>query len=449
MKIVLIRCPWVTIQQPPDIGLAYLVASLKRDGHEVSLFDLNIEFYHKIEEVDKKNLIYSNPHLLIEEGKKIFHKYPLLVDESIKRILKLEPEIVGFNIWLMNGEVSKEFAKRIKAINQYIYIIFGGPDAYPLWSGKEYIKENMVDLIVYGEAEITFRKILDNFNKYRNVYPIPGTIIKDNGKEIDSGFGEVAENLDELPLPAVEVFPLELYINKHIPISFTRGCLYKCEYCPREMYPKFRWRSPKNIIEEVEFRLQTFPQRKDFFVCDAAVNANLKQIKELCDLIINRNLKVSFGGFAFTHPGMSYDSLLKMKKAGFRELCYGVESGSEKILERLGKKIKIEIIERIIKDTYNAGIDIAIDILVGLPGENENDFKQTLDFLLRCRKFIKQVGIGFFGILPYSYIYDNREKFEFIPGEVILRRINELTETIKSLNISETVESGFNIKQHK
>ena len=255
MKIALIRCPWVTIQHPPDIGLAYLVASLKRDGHEVSLFDLNIEFYHKIEDVDKKNLIYSRPQVLMEEGKKIFQKYPLLVDETIKRILKLQPEIVGFNVWQMNTEVSKEFAKMIKAINQSIYIIFGGPDAYPLWSGKEYVKENMVDLIVYGEAEITFKKILNNFSKYRKVYPIPGTIIKDNGKEIDSGFGEVVENLDELPMPALEVFPLQLYIKKCIPISFSRGCVYKCVYCPKEMYPKFRWRSPENIIKELECRL--------------------------------------------------------------------------------------------------------------------------------------------------------------------------------------------------
>ena len=146
---------------------------------------------------------------------------------------------------------------------------------------------------------------------------------------------------------------------------------------------------------------------------------------------------------------MSYDFLLKMKKAGFNGLCYGVESGSEKILNKFGKKIKIETIERVIKDTYSVGIDIAIDILVGLPGESDDDFKQTLDFLTRNRKFIKQVGVNYFGILPYSYIYDNREKFEFVPGEVILRRINELVETIKSLNISETVESGFNIEQHE
>lgn len=79
-----------------------------------------------------------------------------------------------------------------------------------------------------------------------------------------------------------------------------------------------------------------------------------------------------------------------MKKAGFNDLVYGVESGSEQILKKLGKKIKLEVIEKSIKESYNAGINVSIDILVGLPGETDYDFKQTLDFLIRNRTFIKK-----------------------------------------------------------
>lgn len=448
MRIVLLRCPWITVQHPPDIGLAYVIASLKMDGHEVLLFDLNIEFFHKIKEEDKRNLKYSNHNLLIMEGNRIFQEYSFLVDDAIEQILKQQPEIVGFNVWLSNGEVSMEFARRLKTIDPSIYTIFGGPDVYPLWSGRKYIKEDAVDLIVYGEAEITFKKVLDNLIKFKKVYPIPGTLIRDNGNEVDGGLGEVAKNLDELPMPALEYFPLLLYANRGI-ISFTRGCVHKCEYCSREMYPQFRWRSPQNIIKEIEYRLKANPEIKNFVVCDAALNANLQQIRELCNLIIDRNLKFSLNGFAFNHPGIDYNFLVEMKKAGFNDLVYGVESGSEQILKKLGKKIKLEVIERSIKESYNAGINVSIDILVGLPGETDYDFKQTLDFLIRNRTFIKKVGVNYFTVMPYSYIYDNKANFEFIPYEVISERIRELTKLIKSLGLSETVESGFNIEQHE
>ena len=150
----------------------------------------------------------------------------------------------------MNGGASVEFAKRIKKSDSNIVTIFGGPDAYPLWSGMNYIREDSVDLVAYGEAEVTFQKILDELGGNGKISPVPGTISKNNGSFIDSGFSCVVENIDELPIPALEYFSLELYIHDALPISFTRGCVHKCEYCPREMYPHFRSRSATEIVKK-------------------------------------------------------------------------------------------------------------------------------------------------------------------------------------------------------
>lgn len=447
MKVVLLRCPWITILQPPDIGVAYLIASLKSDGHEVRFFDLNMEFYRKIDEADKERLIYSSAAVLIKEGDKIFTKYTGLAEEAVGRILELKPDVVGFNVWQMNGRVSREFARKIKKADSSIVTVFGGPDAYPLWSGMDYINEPAVDLVVYGEAEITFKRILDDLGRNGRVRAAPGTLFRDNGAVIDSGFGSVVEDLDKLPMPALEDFPLGLYVHNALPISFTRGCVHKCEYCPREMYPHFRSRSASGIVKEIELRAGMFPDKNKYFVCDAALNANIVQIRELCGLIIEKGIKATFGGFAYTHPGADRDFLKLMRKAGFNELVYGVESGSERMLESLGKKIEIKTIERILKDTYEAGIEVSIDILVGLPGESEDDFRKTLEFLSRNGKYIKKVGVNHFGVLPYSKIYGRKEEYKLVPEDVIMGRIGELMGRIQSLALPETVKAGFDVER--
>jgi len=438
MKIALIRCFWIPVSWPPDIGLAYIAAVLKKDGHEVSVFDLNIEFYHKMGEFREK-LNQGNRYILEELGEVFLQKYPDLINAICNDILKLQPEIIGFCVWETNAIVSRNLAKRLKEIDPSIFIIFGGPDSYPLFSGKKALEDKVADVVVYGEAEITIRRVLDSISKDRKVIPIRGTIINTNGKIIDCGWPDLVENLDELPIPAWDEFPLQLYVDKNIlPISFSRGCAYKCEYCPREMYPKYRHRSAENILSEIEFWFGRYPNRRTFSVSDSALNNNLKQIEKLCDLIIDKNLNVKFGGFVVPHPRMDYKFLSKMKRAGFDGFCYGVESGSDRILTKLGKKIKLETIERIIKETYEAGIRVTVDFLVGLPGESEDDFNKSLDFLIRNRKYIDDVGTSRYDLAKYSYIYSHREEFELVPEEVKNIRLARLKEIVNSLNLSET-----------
>jgi len=438
MKIVLIRCFWIPVLWPPDIGLAYIAAVLKKDGHEVSVFDLNIEFYHKMEEF-KEKLEQGNRVILEELGEVFLQKHQHLIGEICDDILKLQPEIIGFCIWQTNTIVSRNLAKRLKEIDPSIFIIFGGPDSFPLFSGRKIIEDKIADVVVYGEAEITIRKVLDSISKDRKVMPIQGTIINRNGKIVDCGWPDLVENLDELPVPAWDNFPLHLYIDKNmIPISFSRGCAYKCEYCPRETYPGYRCRSAENIVSEIESWLHRHPSRRTFSVSDSALNNNPRQVERLCDLIIDRNLNIQFGGFAVPHPRMDYRFLLKMKKAGFNGLCYGVESGSDRMLAKLGKKIKLETIQRVIKDTYEAGISVTVDILVGLPGETEDDFDRSLDFLIQNRKYITDAGAGRYGVAEYSYIKSHREEFELIPEEVINIRFTMLKKVINSLNLSMT-----------
>ncbi len=96
-------------------------------------------------------------------------------------------------------------------------------------------------------------------------------------------------------------------------------------------------------------------------------------------------------------------------------LDYGVESGSQKVLDKMGKKYTVEDAERIIKDTYNAGINVVLNLVVGFPNEAEEDFYKTLEFIRRIKDYVLFIAPGHAClILPYSYIYKNPDEFDII-----------------------------------
>jgi len=439
--IVLIQCLWLTVLHPPNLGLAYVAAVLMEAGYKVTILDANIELFHQLDTQDKELLQYSNPNLIVELAKNTLHKYPSLINDLYRQIIELEPDVAGFSVWETNDLISLSIARQLKNSNKSLPIIFGGPSCYPLYSGRNYIQEECVDLVIYGEAEKTIVRVLDSFFSHNKLIPSSGgMLVRKNGIVQDLGAGERVEKLDELPYPAVNIFPTGKYINQEMPISFNRGCIFRCEYCEiSEMRPGFRSREPKNIFREMQYRLKEYPRTRKFFVCDSTATANFKQLNELCELIITSSLEVYFTAYATPHAYMNTEFLSKMRKAGFNNMVFGVESGSDRILERFGKKLKIGLIEKIVRETHDAGIITGVNILVGLPGETDEDFSCSLEFLQRNCEYIDNVGINNFGIMPFSYIAFHPEQFNFIPEEIKLERLQLLRDAIDDFGLSYTV----------
>ena len=442
MKIALVYCPYFPSQFSVDIGFAYCISTIKKLNHEVAVFDLNTEFQLRLDESEKKELRsnISNADFFRQFGKSIANKYNQSIDNIANRILQFKPEIIGFSVWMLNREFTMELAKKIKEIDSSIFIIFGGPECYPLWSGNTLANTKIADICVYGEAEITIKKVLDSISKYGKILPIPGTILSDNGKLIDSGMPEIVNNLDELPFPALDEFEDTIFRSQSLPISFSRSCLYKCEYCTTDMFTRYRYREPKQIVKEIEHWVLRYPDVKKFYVCDPAVTCNPRQIESICDHIISKGLEVLFSGMAVTHPGLNFNLLTKMKQAGFEGFSYGVETGSERMLKIIGKKINLEIVERVIKDTYRSGIYAGVNIIIGLPGETETDFDQTIQFLLRNIKYIYRISISKFFIMPYSSISLHKERYELVPDEIKYQRLEKFKNVFTSLDNSVDIE---------
>ena len=413
-NVALVRAPYIE-PFPPDIGMAYLAAVLKDRGHRVSVFDLNIDLYSRVEPGYQERWATSDERKLFALSREVL----ALSEASIKRfadtIVEESFNIVGFSIWHSNINCSLLAARQIKEKNPSLPIVFGGPECYPLWSGNSLIESPYVDIVVYGEGEFTLGDIVDNLDRYGSLRHNKGFLIKKEGRIVDMGPEETIHNLELLPFPDFSVFDLDRYpTEKGLFILFNRGCVYKCSYCSLPgTTPAYRKRSAKSLVCEIKHQIKRHPGITRFFCASAALNADLNTLSEFCDLIIEEGLEVSWGGYAAIRK-MDIKLLEKMKIAGCECLNFGMESSSDRILKQMNKRYDSVLAGQLIKDTHEAGISsIRVNFIFGFPGETEEDFRKTLAFVGRNRKYIRFIGSSdTCWVEPYSAIHSLPNDFE-------------------------------------
>jgi len=446
MKIALIRCPCIKPDYPPDIGLGYLYSFLTNFGHEVFVFDFNIEIFHKVDIKNQKRWLDRNLSTweLNQAGEEICTAY---LEHCVKRIINSKARIVGFSVWGSNVSFSLSVAKKIKDADKSIIIVFGGPECYPLLAGKDLIKLYYVDIVVYGEGELTLKEIVDSVEAGKLLEYYPGVIIKNNGSYLKCSDREPLHNLDAVPFPDYRQFPINLSLNRDtLFISSGRGCIRKCVYCDVPgTIPLFRSRSAHSLFEEIKCQINRHPDVKKFEFASPALNSNLKELLKLCELIYENKIEVYWTGNAIMRPEMDSNILKKMKDAGCSSLTFGLESGSQKILDKMGKMIKVEDAEIILRDCYSLNISVTVNFIIGFPGEDDKNFEETLGFIERNRRYINHVGAhSTCWVRPYSAMFNNPEKFG-----IVLPSIKETNVTICDWHDKESEENTYEARERR
>lgn len=403
MKIALVLCP-VLYKRCPLIGLGYLFSYLKSRGYDVNIFDLNTMM--EIENEGKE--IYWGERRFVEE---FISNNLRLLESLVDKILESNAEIIGLSIWTTTKFASLAIAKMIKQRDKNRFIVFGGPECS--FSAKELLADDAVDVVVNGEGEQTFYEAIELYKKHRKIDFCAGAIIKNNGSIVDCGLRPEIEDLDSLPFPDYSGFLLDTYyLSNFLPITFYRGCSRRCVFCNSSVtWRRFRSRSAENIYKEMSHRKKLYPNLKKFEVDDTALNLNLKMLDRLCALMTVNGLGIGWGGAAIIHPDMDFGLLRKMAKAGCRTLAYGLESGSQNVIDGMRKNFIIKDAERLIRDTHNAGIEVDLNIVIGFPNETEDDFQQTVGFIKRNRDYISFVSF------PSECWIGNQTYLHTHPGE--------------------------------
>lgn len=242
-----------------------------------------------------------------------------------------------------------------------------------------------LDFVIRHEPEETFRELLDRVNAGKSVAGCLGTAYRDfEGKVVVELDRPLVKSLDELPIPKQHLLPLDRYAmpflgNRYVWVLTNRGCPYSCTYCFEGVVwgKSVRYRSAESIYQELLY-LAEHNVHNVLFLADL-FTYNRKGVLELCELIIKKGLKLRWTCNSRVDT-LDEEMIGKMKQAGCWLIAFGIESGSQQILDNVKKDAKVEDAVKTIGLCKKHGIKTWGYFILGLPGENKQTVRETIDF---------------------------------------------------------------------
>lgn len=322
----------------------------------------------------------------------------LSYDEVQSRIGNFEPEVVIFRFTPTTFDHDMQVAKLSKLVNPDITTIgicwtLGG-------LGREVLGETPeMDIFIRHEYEVVTPALVDAIAKGDVLRKVPGISFRERGEIIETDDALPIEDYNKLPLPAYELLDdLEPYfINTPVGKPFTilyssKGCPFKCTYCT-VAGTKWKPRSAENVLDELRYLKERFGiQTVSFF--DETFTIDKERVKKIA--AGTKELEITW--YCNTRVNLVDKELLSnMKDGGCRGISYGIESGSQKILDKACKGVDVKQAERAILWAKELGIKTLCSFILGLPGETNQTIDETIKFVKRT----KPTGAQFNVLVPY------------------------------------------------
>lgn len=363
-------------QKGPPLGVAYLHSYLKRSGFESRIFDARA---------------YRRP---ISALKEVINEY--------------SPEVVGINIHCTSEmDDGAYMALKIKEIDDRISVVVGGshPSALPEDTLRRY---RAIDFVVFGEGELTLVELLHSLRDRSPLNQIRGLAYRDGDEVVVNPPRELITDIDSLPMPDFDGFPFDKYKPHYfkgveVPVITARGCPNRCVFCYQPMGHNVRVRSYEYVVEEIARDIKDYRATQIFFA-DDTLTIDPDYTIRLFDEITRRGLnKVRY--IASTRiDRVNKEMLLSMKRANVFSIVYGAECGNQRILDAIRKGFTLEQTERAIRWTKEAGIKVDTNFILGLPYENEETIKETLDFIMKLDPDF--INLAILAPFPNTEVYE-------------------------------------------
>lgn len=278
-------------------------------------------------------------------------------------------------------------------------IVVGGAHASV---GRETILDDpAIDFGIYGEGEIPLVALARCVEQTDSPSPdhlasIKGLLWRDGDHVRINPPEDRIRDLDALPLPPYELFPMDQYV--YHAISTSRGCPFACVYCASAAIMGKNWitRSPERIVEEIEYVITRWGKRP-FNVVDDSFNLNEDRVRRLCELMIERKLDIEWSACGIRADKTAPDMLRLMRESGCTSVCVGIESGNATVLKNIGKGETKEQIADGIYRLKEAGIRVVGMFMIGNPG----DTKRTVQESIRFAKSLPLNRVRFYLARPY------------------------------------------------
>ncbi len=404
MKITLINPPWYVSERQflekrnlsQCLGLGYIASYLRLHGHSVDFIDALAEGSDTI--------------------KKVYHRdQPLLCRgisyENITDRIARDTDLIGISIPFTNiSTIAKQLCLFIKNKYPSKPIVVGGvhPSAFPVD-----MLDSGVDYVVRGEGELSMLALACG----KDPTKIRGLIHKGNIGSSNNDISEQVENLDAIPFPYRPPELMEQYLSysprgeqgkRSLSVITSRGCPYDCLFCSVHPVYGYKWRArtPKNVLEEIAYYVSNYGVNNIEFE-DDNLTLDAYRAEEIFDRIINLDKKITWA----VNNGLRVDTLSerlieKMKKSGCIQLNLAVESGNQKVLESMHKKLSLAKVEEVVEMCSKIKIPTLAFFLVGFPGETKESFSETVRFIRKLKKKgLNKIGVMIINAYPGTGLY--------------------------------------------
>lgn len=367
----------------PPFGLAHLSSSLRGQGIGTLVIDANVEFWREIKRRNLSRVEFENLVLWIEKEKYIA-KGKLIVEQMANQVLdQIERKglkYIGFSLFQSNLFATEDILIQIRQRFPHLKTFIGGPSCTK-GLANQWFQRQLIDGAVFGEGEYTIIDLVKFFQS-GNPKVVAGAWVK-SGDDLIKGPDRTLAELDQLPLPNFDDFPVYHYHSFALPIFFGRGCVAKCTFCYETQYwKKFRVLSPAKIVDSMELAVQKYGLNL-FQVNDSLMNGDVELLEAVADEILRRGLKVYYRGYCRLDKKLNQRIFDKLSRSGCKTISYGLESASQKVINLMRKGVQVTDYDRLIRETHQSGIACAVCVMVGFPGESWFDYFKTVWCLLK------------------------------------------------------------------
>ncbi|HJX13203.1 MAG TPA: radical SAM protein [Dehalococcoidales bacterium] len=351
----------------------------------------------------------------------------LTPEQTAAKISEINPLLAGIIVLGVNPSASStpkmtavsETLTALRRVAPHIKTILGGlhPSAIP----ERTLREEKVDFVCRGEGFHTFPRLLENLKAGKSVADreVGGLWYRRNGRIVSGPPEPAIEDLDELPVAAWDLLPMDKYRahnwqcfenpdqrGPYAVIYTSLGCPFNCSYCNiHALYggkPGIRFRSPEKVTAEIDLLVKRYHIRH-LKIIDELFALREDRVERICDLIIRGGYDINIWAYARVDT-VNEKMLRKMKQAGINWLCYGFESASERVRQGVSKKTEQDMTRRAIEMTYAAGIHIIANFIFGLPDDDLASMQATLDM---AREFnFEYVNLYTAMAYPGSQLYE-------------------------------------------
>ncbi len=399
----------------PGLGIMYIAAVLEQRSCTVAVYDSALEGYENQMEVQGRSNI-------VEIGDS---------DEAItKRISSFKPDLIGISVLFYNQSAQAGHAAKLaKRILPEVPVVVGGNQV-----AEEYealMQNNCFDFAMINESDKNFADFIELYFSGNDFHKVPGLVYRQGEQLISNPPGGIIKNLDELPFPARHLVNMEKYFKIsmfHNPYSrhprvgnvmTSRGCPEKCSFCttPLRWGNHIRWRSPENVYQEILLLKDQYGVGEIQFE-DDSLTLNIRNLFKLCDLIgpLNLSWNTVNGIRADYHgnrEGKQEQMFRRMAQAGCYQVCLGVETGNQELLDGLlNKNLDLKSVEPCVSAAKKAGLAVHLFLMVGFPGESVKQIENTIRFAEELD--VDSCSISIYSPLPGTPLYKYAAENNFL-----------------------------------